>query len=187
MKSEIKGIRLAGPRERRSDSCSARTLEFFIRPAFAKQSARGESPSILVMDLKELVMLAFRVSILSTVFGFGLRATSRDLLYLGRRPGLLLRSVIAVFVIMPIVAVVLARVFDFRRTVEITLVAIAVSPSRRSCRCKGQAGGQTSNALGLMAILALLSIVVVPLSVEVLGRLLGGRSRWPRLLWHASS
>ena len=126
------------------------------------------------MDLKDLVMLAFRVSILSTVFGFGLRATSSDLLYLGRRPGLLLRSVIAVFVIMPIVAVVLARVFDFRRTVEIALVAIAVSPVPPLLPLKkAKAGGQTSYALGLVAILALLSIVVVPLSVEVLGRVFG--------------
>jgi len=56
------------------------------------------------MDAKQLVMFALRVSILCTVFGFGLKATKGDLLFLVRRPGLLGRSLLAVFVIMPAVA-----------------------------------------------------------------------------------
>jgi len=60
------------------------------------------------MDLKHILGLAFQVSILCTVFGFGLKATLEDLLYLIRRPGLLARSLLAVFVIMPLFAVALA-------------------------------------------------------------------------------
>ena len=86
------------------------------------------------MDLKELVMLAFRVSILSTVFGFGLRATSRDLLYLGRRPGLLLRSVIAVFVIMPIVAVYSPGCSTSAGRWRSRWWPLRCRPFRRSCR-----------------------------------------------------
>ena len=40
------------------------------------------------MDVKQLVILTAQVSVLCTVFGFGLRATSDDLWYLARRPGL---------------------------------------------------------------------------------------------------
>ena len=126
------------------------------------------------MELKQLVMLAFQVSILCTVFGFGLRATPDDLLYLVRRPGLLLRSVVAVFVIMPVVAVALDRMFDYRHTTEIVLVALALSPVPPLLPKKEtKMGGHTSYALGLMAMLALLSIVVVPLSVTLIGRFFG--------------
>jgi BASS family bile acid:Na+ symporter len=125
----------------------------------------------IAMDIKQLIMLAFQVSILCTVFGFGLRATAEDLLYLVRRPGLLARSFLAVFVIMPVVAVELAQLFDFRPAVEIALVALAISPVPPALPMKeAKAGGQQSYGLGLMAILALLSIVVVPAVVELLGR-----------------
>jgi hypothetical protein len=56
------------------------------------------------MELRQLVILALQVSILCTVFGFGLRATTGDLLYLARRPGLMLRSLLAMLVVMPLVA-----------------------------------------------------------------------------------
>lgn len=134
------------------------------------------------MDLKQLVMLAVQVSIICMVFGFGLKATSEDLLYLVRRPGLLARSLLAVFIIMPIVAVVLDRLFAFRPVVETVLVALALSPIPPLLPMKlGRAGGNTSYALGLMAILALLSIVFVPLSVEILQQFFG------RQFWMAPS
>jgi BASS family bile acid:Na+ symporter len=126
------------------------------------------------MSLRQLVVLAFQVSILCTVFGFGLRATSEDLLYLLRRRGLLLRSLIAVFIVMPVVALVLDRTFDFRPTVEIALVALALSPVPPLLPKKEtKLGGNASYALGLMALLSLLSIVVVPLALELVGRFVG--------------
>ena len=80
------------------------------------------------MDLKQLIVLALQLSVVSIVFSFGLRSTLDDVLYLWRHPGLLLRSVLAVLVIMPVVAVVLTRMFSFRDTVEIALIALAISP-----------------------------------------------------------
>ncbi|MGH7725012.1 MAG: bile acid:sodium symporter family protein [Candidatus Eiseniibacteriota bacterium] len=121
------------------------------------------------MDPKLLVGLAFKISIFATVFGFGLHATKDDLLYLIRRPGLLVRSLLAIFVIMPVVAYALARFFPFRPTVEIALMALAISPLPPLLPGKqAKAGGQASYGLGLMAILALLSLVLVPLLVEIL-------------------
>jgi BASS family bile acid:Na+ symporter len=126
------------------------------------------------MELRQLVILTFQVSILLIVFSFGLQATSRDLLYVIRRPGLLGRSLLAMFFVMPVVAVALALMLDFRRTVEIDVVALAISavppllPNRGS-----RAGGHTSYALGLMVTVAVLSIVIVPTAVELVGWLVG--------------
>jgi BASS family bile acid:Na+ symporter len=128
----------------------------------------------LAMELKQMVMLALQVSILCTVFGFGLQATGEDLLYLVRRPGLLARSLLSVFVIMPAVAVALVRVFTFPTTVGIVVLALAISPVPPLLPKKeASAGGDASFALGLMAMLSLVAIAAVPLSLEVLGRIFG--------------
>ena len=94
-------------------------------------------------------MLALQVSIVSIVFSFGLRSTLHDLLFLWRRPGLLLRSLLAVLVVMPVLAVLLTRLFDLRDTVETTLVALAISPMPPLLPKKEiQAGGRRSVRAG---------------------------------------
>jgi bile acid:Na+ symporter, BASS family len=126
------------------------------------------------MDPKQLVILAFQISIICTVFGFGLKTRLDDLLYLVRQPGLLVRSIVSVFVIMPVVAVAIAQWFDFPRTVEIALIALSISPTPPLLpRREAKSGGHEDYGLGLMALLAALSIVVVPLSAELLSAFVG--------------
>jgi BASS family bile acid:Na+ symporter len=113
-----------------------------------------------------------QVSVFCTVFGFGLDTTVADMHYVIRRPGLLARSLIAMFVLMPAFAVALATWFDFRRVVEIALVALSISPVPPLLpQREGQAGGRGPFALGLMALLAVLSIVLVPVALQSLERL----------------
>jgi BASS family bile acid:Na+ symporter len=126
------------------------------------------------MTLQQLVMLGLPASIILTVFGFGLRATVHDLEYLFRRPALLVRSLLAMLVAMPIVAIAIDRLFDLRPSVEIVLVALAFSPVPPLLPGKERkAGGQSGYALGLMAVAALLAIVTVPVSVWLLGQATG--------------
>jgi BASS family bile acid:Na+ symporter len=126
------------------------------------------------MDARTLVMLAFQVSILCTVFSYGLRTTVGDLQYLVRRPALLVRSLLAVLVIMPVLAVLLVHLFDIRRTAEIVLVALAISPVPPLLLQREQkGGGRQTYGLALMAVLSLLAIVTVPLTMEGLARFFG--------------
>jgi BASS family bile acid:Na+ symporter len=125
------------------------------------------------MDLKQLVTLGLQVSIVVTVFGYGLKTTTADLLDVVRRPVLLVRSVAAVLLIMPAVAFTLTRVFEVRHEVEVALVALALSPVPPLLPMKEmKAGGQISYGLGLLALLALLSIATIPLAAHVLASLL---------------
>ena len=124
------------------------------------------------LDLKHLVVLTLQVSIFCTVFGFGLKLALEDFLCLVRRPGLFARSLVALFVVMPIVAVLLVQLFGLRHVVGVALIAIAISPVPPLLpRRESNASGAASYAMVLMAALAFASIVVVPMSVGVLERL----------------
>jgi BASS family bile acid:Na+ symporter len=123
------------------------------------------------MTLQQALGLALQASIVMTVFSFGLRTVPDDVLDVVRRPWLLTRSLVAMFVIMPLVAVAFAMFFELRPSVEIALVALAISPIPPLLPGREQkAGGHASYALGLMMIAAVLSIGIVPAEVNLLGR-----------------
>ena len=124
------------------------------------------------MSLDRLVLLAIQASIFLTVFGYGLQARTDDVLFLVRRPRVLARSVLAMFVIMPIVAIAITAAFDFHPAVEIALVALAISPIPPLLpRRQVKGGGRASYAIALMAMAALLSIAFIPLAVYAIGQL----------------
>jgi bile acid:Na+ symporter, BASS family len=126
------------------------------------------------MDIKHLVLLALQVSIIATVFGFGLKATFDDALFLVRNPGLLARSLLAMFVVLPVIAVLLVRAFDFPNTVEIALVALAISPLPPLLPNRlVKAGGRACYAIALVATAGLVSLIFIPFAIELLGRHFG--------------
>ena len=122
------------------------------------------------MSANSIVVVAFQVSLFVIVFGYGLRAEFTDLLYLFRGPGLLARSLLAAVVLMPAVAVVLARWFDFTPRWRSRLVALAISPLPPLLPTReAKAGGGERYGLGLVVVLAVLSIALVPLAAHLLG------------------
>ncbi|MET0718825.1 MAG: hypothetical protein ABWY34_10565 [Pseudoxanthomonas sp.] len=122
------------------------------------------------MTTQHLTILALQISIFLVVFGFGLKADARQALLLVRQPGLFARSLLSMFVAMPLIAVVVVTVFELRPAIEIALVALAIAPIPPLLPGKeNKAGGHTAYAIGLMAVVALLAIFLVPLSAHVMG------------------
>jgi BASS family bile acid:Na+ symporter len=126
------------------------------------------------MSLTTLIPLVLKVSIVLNVFGLGLNASAQDATSLCRRPHQLLRSLLAMHVVMLLCATVLAVNFALHPAVKIALVALAVSPIPPLLPKKTRkAGGEASYAIGLVVAAALLAIVIVPVAVELLGRAFG--------------
>jgi BASS family bile acid:Na+ symporter len=124
-----------------------------------------------------LIPLALKISILLTVFAIGLSTRATDISYVLHRPRLLLRSLLAISLIMPAVAAFMAAVLHLKPAVQIALLALSVSPIPPLLPKKAvKAGGGASYAIGLLVIVALLAIVFVPLSVHILGRIFGVRA-----------
>jgi BASS family bile acid:Na+ symporter len=123
------------------------------------------------MSAQEIVGLALKTSIMLTLFGFGLQATFEDLLYLARKPRLLVRSLGAIFVVMPLFAILLTNVFPFNSTVVTALIALSISPIPPLLPKKvTKSGGRASYELGLMVTAASLSIVFIPTAVYIIGK-----------------
>lgn len=122
------------------------------------------------MTLASLIPLILQVSIWLTVFSLGLRANLSDLTYVLRRPWLLLRSLLAMMVIMPVVAVTLVKTMNLPPTVALALVALSLAPVPPLLPGKQlKAGGRNAYAVGLLVAASLVSIVWLPVAVKIIG------------------
>jgi len=121
------------------------------------------------MDMKQLIVVSLQIAIIGTVFGFGLRSTFHDVLYVWRHPSLLVRSLLAVLVIMPMLVVAFFKAVDLRMDIKVVLIALALSPVPPLLPNKvNKAGGHASFGLGLLLVLAIGAIAAIPLSVAAL-------------------
>ena len=123
------------------------------------------------MSLQTLIPIVLQVSLLLSVFAIGLKASVEDATYLFRRPGELVRAILAMNVLMPLFAVAVVLLFDLNQAVKIALVALSVSPIPPLLPKKiVKEGGTDSYGIGLLIAAGLLAIIFVPLSMEILKR-----------------
>jgi BASS family bile acid:Na+ symporter len=126
------------------------------------------------MTIAQLIPLAIQISMALIVLGVALNATFGDLTYLLHRPGLLVRSLLSMYVIMPAFAVAGALLFDLNPLIEVALAAMALSPVPPILPKKEvKAGGAPSYVLGLLVVAAVVSIIYVPLAADLVGRAFG--------------
>ncbi|HYE34519.1 hypothetical protein [Methylocaldum sp.] len=132
------------------------------------------------MSVAALLLLAVKVSIVLIVFGLGLAASLKDAGYLFRRPGRLVRSLLAMNLVMPLFAAALAASFELHPAVKIVLIALAVSPVPPLLPKKElKAGGSAPYTVGLLVATALLAVVFVPIAVALLGKAFAIPARMP--------
>jgi bile acid:Na+ symporter, BASS family len=118
------------------------------------------------MDIASILLIVIKSSIFLTVLSLGLNASWQDATSLFRQPGLLVRSVLSMNVIMPLVATGLVVAFNLPAEVKIALVALAISPVPPILPKKElKAGGHASYAVGLLVAIGLLAIITVPIAI----------------------
>jgi BASS family bile acid:Na+ symporter len=122
------------------------------------------------MSVIDLIRVAVLLSIALIVIGFALLSTWREATCLFRQPSLLLRSLLAMNVIVPLFAIILVKFFELRPAIEIVLICIAVSPVPPFLPQKQRkVVGNHEYIYGLLGATSLLSIVLVPLTIGLIG------------------
>jgi BASS family bile acid:Na+ symporter len=123
------------------------------------------------MSLKTLILLVLKASILLNVFAIGLKASLPDATYMFRRPLKLAKALLAMNILMPLFAVAFVLTLHLPHAVEVALMALAVSPVPPILPRKlRQAGASESDTIGLLVAVGILSIVFVPIAMEILER-----------------
>lgn len=121
--------------------------------------------------MADLIKSGIQLSIFLTVLGMGLGASWEDVTDLLRKPGLLARSFLAMFVIMPFICVCAALYFHLPPAIKVALVALAISPVPPFIPKKELVvGGRGAYAISLLSLAAMLSIVFVPLITSLFGQ-----------------
>jgi BASS family bile acid:Na+ symporter len=121
------------------------------------------------VSVAALIPVAINLSLALIVLAVGLQASLADATYLLRHPRLLVRSLLAMNVIMPVVAAAAAALLALDPAIELAIIALALSPIPPLLPHKqSKAGGTESYIASLLVTMAVVSIVVVPLGIEVL-------------------
>lgn len=120
------------------------------------------------MSLASLIPLLIKISIILTVFAIGLKASFADATYLFRRPALLVRALFSMNVIMPLLALIVGVSLELYEPLRIALAALSVSPIPPVMPRKALKSGSEENyTIGLLVATALLSIILIPLTLNI--------------------
>jgi bile acid:Na+ symporter, BASS family len=80
-----------------------------------------------VAYLVVLIPIVLKPSIALTVFALGLRAKPQNLTLLLHKPGLFVRSIVSMSLLMPLVALALVTTLDLKAPVAIALATLSLS------------------------------------------------------------
>jgi bile acid:Na+ symporter, BASS family len=129
------------------------------------------------MTLKTLLPIALNVSLFLAVFAIGLRTSVRDVTYLFRSPGELVRALLAMSVLMPLFVAVLVLIFDVDPSVKTALVALSVAPVPTLLPMQTvKTEASVAYAIGVLIMGSVLAIFFVPLAMECLTSALIGQN-----------
>jgi BASS family bile acid:Na+ symporter len=121
------------------------------------------------------VVLPFaQISVMTLVFALGLRTDPADLTYLLHRPSQLLRSLLSINLAMPLVAALIVSLLSIEPPVRTVIIALGLAPLPPLLPAKpAKAGGNAAYTLSLLVSAAMFAIVSIPLSIEIIERVIG--------------
>jgi BASS family bile acid:Na+ symporter len=128
------------------------------------------------VNIESLVFLGITVGIFLAVPAVGMRVAPADLRYLLSRPSQLFRSLLAMSVLAPTVAIVVCKTFSLHPAVIVALVTLSVAPVGAlfsKAMLPLMTPGRFAYARGLFFASTVLSVLLTPLAVEVIQRIFG--------------
>lgn len=118
--------------------------------------------------MMEILLTLLKASVIVLILAIGMGSTFSDLTYLWRRPALLLRSLLAMYVLVPLAALALVTVLPLVPGVKAAFLVLAVSAGAPLLPRKLGGFGGGAYVFSLVVTSSLLAIVVVPTWVGLL-------------------
>jgi predicted Na+-dependent transporter len=116
-------------------------------------------------------------TIFSVMFSLGMAIRPGDFRSAWRHPGLMLKGLFSVLVAAPALALIVTRIANLERLVEIGIVLMAIAPGAPvALRRSLSAGGHRGFAPALQIAVALLAVVAIPLWIAGLDHVYGGNA-----------
>jgi bile acid:Na+ symporter, BASS family len=119
------------------------------------------------------LLLVLKLSVVALIFAIGLGSTAADLTYLWRRPRQLVRSLAAMYVVVPVVILLLAKVLPLTPAVRTAVLVLAVSAGAPLLPKKLVKLGREGYVFSLVVTSSLVAVVAVPLWLELIAAAFG--------------
>ena len=120
--------------------------------------------------MTEALLLLVKISVGALILTTGMGARISDIAYLWCRPQLLLRSLLAMYVLVPLAALLIAKIVPLDSNIKAALLVLAVSSGAPLLPRKLQQFGSNAYTFSLLITSSLLAIIVVPAWISFLYR-----------------
>jgi len=121
------------------------------------------------MGFTAYLLIALKASVALLIFAVGLDSRLKDLVYLRQRPGVMLRSLLAMYVVVPLLALAAVKVLQLPPGLELALLVLAISAGAPMLPRKLMRLGNEEYVISLVVVSSLLAIVTVPAWLALLG------------------
>lgn len=115
-----------------------------------------------------LLLIFVKITIFSLMLAIGCNLCFEEMLSLWRKPALLLRALLGVVVLVPLVVILLLKLFNLPPEVITALALLAASPGAPlTTKRARKAGGRFSYAASLQLTLAILAVCITPVTLGI--------------------
>jgi bile acid:Na+ symporter, BASS family len=126
-----------------------------------------------MMEIGVVLPLLLQAAMIASVLALGLNASAADILYLWHRPGLMVRSFIAMYIVMPLLAVLLELFMNLPLGRNLALVLVAISAGAPLLpKTMLKLGCNPPFVYSLLVSTSLAAVLTIPASLAVLSPIL---------------
>ena len=124
------------------------------------------------MEIQQIILAALQIALFASVLTLGFGANKAEPFYLIRRPRLFIRSLLAIYIVVPLVTTILLVLVPIPISVKIGMILLTISSvATGSPHTMIRLGANPAYAYSLLMFMSLISIVTVPFSLVILSAL----------------
>ena len=127
--------------------------------------------------MTSILLICLKLSVVALLLAIGMLSTMKEIRYLWQRPRLLLRSVLAMYILVPLAATLFVTILPLSHGLKLAIFVLAISAGAPLLPKKLMGLGSDEYVLSLVVTASILAIVTVPAWAAALGPLFGRESQ----------